>query len=512
MKRASLCVVVVAVSAFFLVAPFSTASAADMATKAPPPAAAKPSSPASCGSLWDFVATACPLTWYGITIYGTYDAGVGWQSHGAPFSPVYNVGASYLIGKMNRSSMWGLAPNGLSQSNIGIKATEPIGAGWSFVSDLEAGFNPYSLQFANGPGSLMANVHEPLNQQDISGDSSRAGQWYNSVGYVGVSSPTYGALTVFRQNSLTLDGVNAYDPMGGSYAFSPIGFSGMTCGVGDTEDCRFSTSVKYRLNVGMFRAAGLWQFGGYGQNNGADGAYQAQVGADISHLAGGTLSVDAIYSYVRDAVSLGLSGAPTNADGLPIAPFLPQFLTATISNDTSWMALAKYSNGPLNLYGGYEWIQYAPPSDPQTSFTDIGGYFISGFLASTATPNGSTAINNIAYTTGCAAGVSCNDKIVQVMWGGAKYAVTDKVDVSVGYYHYIQNNFFATGPNLGCSSSAHSQCSGTFDAVSGLVDWRFAAKWDAYLGCMFSQVNGGLANSYLQRNNFDPTVGVRFRF
>jgi len=29
---------------------------------------------------------------------------------------------------------------------------------------------------------------------------------------------------------------------------------------------------------------------------------------------------------------------------------------------------------------------------------------------------------------------------------------------------------------------------------------------------MFSQVNAGLSNGYLARNNFDPTAGVRFRF
>jgi len=511
MKRTSLGVV--GISAFFLVAQLNAASAAAMATKTPPPAAAaQTSSPTSCGSLWDFVATACPLTWYGVTLYGTIDVGGGWQSHGAPFSPIYTTGASYLIQKMNRKPLWSLAPNGLSQSNIGIKATEPLGGGWSFLFDVEAGFNPYSLQFANGPGSQYANVNVPLNQQDTNGDSSRAGQWYNSVGYVGVSSPTYGTLTVFRQNALTLDGVNSYDPLSASYAFSPLGFQGTTCGVGNTQDCRYSTSLKYRLNVGMFRVAGLWQFGGYAQNNAANGAYEAQIGADISHLASGTLSVDAIYSFVRDAVATSLTGNPLNANGLPIAPFTPQFLTATISNDTSVMALAKYTNGPLNLYGGYEWIQFAPPSDPQTSFTDIAGDFIAGFPASSASPNGSTAINNIAFTTGCAAGASCNNKILQVMWTGAKYAATDKVDVSVGYYHYIQNSFFATGSNVGCSSSAHSQCSGTFDAVSGVIDWRFAAKWDAYIGCMFSQVNGGLANGFLQRNNIDPTVGLRFRF
>ena len=502
----------IGISALLVAAPLGAASAADMATKAPPPAAAPASPPPSCGSLWDFVATACPLTWYGITVYGTIDVGGGWLSHGTPFSGTSAPGQDYLIQKNSNRARWGLAPNGMSQSNIGIKGNETIAPGWAFVFDLEAGFDPYSLRLADGPRSIAQNINVPLTSQNALADSSRAGQFYNSLGYLGVSSPTYGTLTVFRQNSLTLDGVLAYDPMGASYAFSPIGWQGTTCGVGDTEDCRYSTAVKYRVNVDMFRAAALWQFGGYGQNNASNGAYQGQVGADIHNLANGTLSVDAIYSYVRDAVAASLTGNPTNANGLPIAPFTPQFLTATISNDTSVMALAKYSHGPLNLYGGYEWIQYAPPSDPQTSFTDISGDTITGLLASSASPNGMTAINNIAYTAGCAAATVCHDKILQVAWVGAKYAVTDKLDVIGGYYHYSQNNFFATGPNVGCSSSAHSQCSGTFDAGSAVIDWRFAPKWDTYIGVMFSQVNGGLANGYLQRNNVDPTAGLRFRF
>jgi hypothetical protein len=32
--------------------------------------------PATCGSLEDFVVTNCPLTWSGITVYGTIDGGV----------------------------------------------------------------------------------------------------------------------------------------------------------------------------------------------------------------------------------------------------------------------------------------------------------------------------------------------------------------------------------------------------------------------------------------------------
>ena len=42
--------------------------------------------------------------------------------------------------------------------------------------------------------------------------------------------------------------------------------------------------------------------------------------------------------------------------------------------------------------------------------------------------------------------------------------------------------------------------------------WRFLPKWDAYIGTFFSQLNGGLDNGYLSRNNLATTAGVRFRF
>src|ERR1700731_398816 len=204
------------------------------------------SNPKVCTGLWDFITTSCELSWQGITIYGTVDAGGGWQSHGAPLDSRSAPGASYLIEKTNRSSRWSLAPNALSTSTIGIKGTEPIGGTFSAVFAVDAGFDPYSFKFSNGPGSLAANAGVPLNQQTANSDSSRAGQWYNGQGYVGVSSPTYGTLTVFRQNSLTLVAVFDYDPLGASYGFSPIGFQGITCGGGNTENCRNSASLKYR--------------------------------------------------------------------------------------------------------------------------------------------------------------------------------------------------------------------------------------------------------------------------
>ena len=469
------------------------------------PTAAAASTPKPCTDGWSFIATDCQLTWRGITVYGAIDAGFGWQSHGAPWDPRSAVGASYLIQKQNNSALWGPAPNALTNSFIGIKGTEPIGGNVSVVFALDAGFDPYSLRFSNGPGSVAANAGIPQNLATAFSDASRAGQWFNGQGFVGLSSPTYGTLTVFRQNSLTLDAVFDYDPFGASYGFSPIGFQGITCGGGNTENCRNSTSLKYRVNVGQFRAAALWQFGGYAQNNASNGAYQFQAGGDIPTWGNGVLSVDAIYSHVRDSVSLALAPGSNNANGVPIPPFLPQTLTATISDNEAVMLVAKYTNGPLKLYAGYEHIRYMAPSHPQTAFTSIAGNFLC--LGCDALNN--TNINNTAF------GVNgLGNKTFQVMWVGAKYAVTENVDVIGAYYHYIQNSFFGTaaGGPAPCSGTEHSQCAGTFDGISAAVDWRFAPKWDLYSGIMFTQVNGGLAFGFLQRNNIAPTVGLRFRF
>ena len=95
------------------------------------------------------------------------------------------------------------------------------------------------------------------------------------------------------------------------------------------------------------------------------------------------------------------------------------------------------------------------------------------------------------------------------MWTGAKYAVTDELDVIGAYYHYIQNSYFGTpaGGPLFCSTSEHPQCAGTYDAISAAVDWRFAPKWDLYFGMMFNQVHGGLGSGFFQHSNIDPVHG-----
>lgn len=92
-------------SAAIITSVAGAANAADLPIATKAPAVAAP--PATCGSIYDFFLTSCPLSWYGVTVYGTVDVGGGYQTHGAPFSPLYPSGASYLILPMNRLAMWG---------------------------------------------------------------------------------------------------------------------------------------------------------------------------------------------------------------------------------------------------------------------------------------------------------------------------------------------------------------------------------------------------------------------
>ena len=128
-----------------------------------------------------------------------------------------------------------------------------------------------------------------------------------------------------------------------------------------------------------FRVGGLWQWGGYDQGNGTDGMYQGQVGGDFNLFGGtpwaGTLSMDAIGSWAKDAVNLStFTGTCATFTKGPFAgqtgctSGLPKFYTntdlkATLSNNTGFLFTAKYKWQALTVYGGYAWLKQADPSD-----------------------------------------------------------------------------------------------------------------------------------------------------
>jgi len=479
-----------------LVAFAAVSQAADLPTKKAAPAAAKPNCYATFWTWLDSTAADCPLSAYGVTVYGTLDFGGGYMTNGTGFNRQYPTGVEELVSKNGNGGRWNLVPGGISQSVVGAKLSEHIFGDVSIVGMAETGFDPYTLQLANGPGSQVANNGNILQNQTGNGDSSRAGQIFNSQVNIGLSSKTFGTLLFGRVNGLTTDAVGAYDPMGGSYAFSPIGYSGATSGVGDTEDARYNTAFKYALSYNNLRASALVQVGGYEQGNASNGAYQVGVGADFYGF-----SVDGIFSHVTDAVALA-----NFSTGIAIAaPALMGNLKATLSNDQSVMLVGKYTWGPLKLFAGYEGIQFYNPSDNFAGgFNSIGGITI---------PAGQVTSNAFIDT-----------RRLDIMWIGAKYAIRDNIDITGAYYHYNQNNYNANpaancGPNttvpapgFSPQGSAGSKCAGTLDAVSAMIDYRPFKRVDIYGGLMFSQVAGGLANGYLKSNNVDPTVGLRIKF
>ena len=483
------------------------AQAADLPTKKTPPA---PPPATSCfASFYDYMNSTpqdCPLSYLGLTLYGQLDGGVGYSSHGTALNPAYPQGVAELISKASNGSRFQLVPNGLSQSNVGIKLREEILPGWAIVGDVNTGFDPYSLELANGPRSLVENNNLPINLQSANSDSSRAGQWDNTRAYVGVNNSTFGTLTVGRQYAFSADLVNSYDPMGGSYAFSMIGNSSTYVnGAGDTEVTRLNTSVKYQVAVNNFRAGAVWQFGGYEQGNGTNGAYQFDIGGDYAGF-----SVDGVYSYAKDAVALsnysGVTTGSVGAIGLPAGVTLDD-LKATLADINAGIIGVKYTHGPFKLFGGYEYAQFSNPSD-----TYPGGFQTLGDF--TVLPG---AVTSNAFT---------NNKILQVAWVGAKYAIRNDLEVTGAYYYASQNTYLAPGASAATAclpntkilngyhlqGAANSYCSGTLQAVSGLIDWRPLKRLDVYAGVMYSQAAGGLASGYLYTNNIAPTAGLRLSF
>jgi predicted porin len=485
----------------------SAAQAADLPTKKTPPVAAKPNCYATFMTWLDSTATDCPLTWVGITVYGAIDMGGGYETHASRFNKDYSNGVSELIAKTSGGARWQAVPNGLSQSNIGVKINEPIGdSPWAVVADVNMGFDPYSLQFANGPQSLVDNNGIAGGPgQSANADSSRAGLIDNTRAYIGLANKTFGTLTVGRQYAFSNDMANNYDPFGGSYAFSLIGTSATPVGgLGDTEDARYNTSVKYQVAYNGLRAGALWQFGNYTQENGSNGALQFDLGGDYAGF-----SVDAIYSHVNDAVFLSSLSAAT----LTAHPFAANDLGATIADIDSWAIAGKYKIGPFQAFAGYAYDRLTNPTDSYaineaaSGFNGIGGYTVPGNAA-------------IAKNINLAAYVAA--EALQTAWIGGKYAILSNLDFAAGYYEEWHNNY--TGSTTTCAGAtgnlANKACAGTLEAVSGMLDWRPWKRVDVYGGVMYSKASGGIANGYTHPNGTawtDPnntafTTGVRVNF
>jgi predicted porin len=480
--------------------------------------------PDACASGHEFATTDCTLTWHGITLYGAYDVGVGWVSHGLPENG-YNYEGESLVNRNGYEHRFLVAPNNLQQTGLGIRGKEEFLPGWSVVFNASTGINPQSGLLANASKTDIINNGLPRSSYSIAIDGARAGQPFNDEYYGGISSTHFGTLTFGRQRSLGTDAMLLYDPAGGSYAFSYIGYNGTMAGGGDTEDSRWDDALKYRLTYGPVHFGAMYKFA-----DGSAGCYSASAGwmaatctPEEAHnnaygfdLGGdsGKFSADFVFQHYNQAISV-LN--PLLGPQSPTQPY--QSTTDSINtnqiagtnlidpNDTVYgivtdnnaiMVAAKYKFDRFKFFAGYEYIWQNNPSNPLgVGASDQGGYYMSG-----------VEDNNLD-----------SEKLVNIWWTGVKYTYRSKTDFTFAWYEQRQNTF-RVPPTCSPSAGFRSSCAGTLDEGSFYVDHHFTKRFDGFAGIAYSYVSGGLAIAiphgpgvpYFSNNNCAPTVGGRFAF
>ena len=486
--------------------------------------------PDACASGKEFATTDCTLTWHGITLYGAYDIGVGWVSHGLPENG-YNYEGESLVNRNGYEHRFVVAPNNLQQTGFGIRGKVEFASGWSVVFNASTGINPQSGLLANASKTDIINNGLPRASYSYAIDGARAGQPFNDEYYGGVSSKLFGTLTFGRQRSLGTDAMLRYDPAGGAYAFSYIGYNGTMAGGGDTEDSRWDDAVKYRIAYGPVHFGAMYKFA-----DGSGGCYSASAGwtgatctPESAHnnafgfdLGGkvGKFSADAVFQHYNQAISVlnPLLGPQSQSPGQSFQSTTDSINTNPINggpdigpnlidpNDTVYgivtdnnavMVAAKYTLDQVKFFAGYEYIWQNNPKDPLgVGASDQGGYFMSG-----------VEDNNLD-----------SEKLVNIWWTGVKYTYRSKTDITFSWYQQRQNDFRV--PSTCTPASFRASCAGTLNEGSLYVDHHFTKRFDAFAGIAYSWVSGGLAIAiphgpgvpYNSNNNFAPTVGGRFTF
>ena len=480
--------------------------------------------PDACATGHEFATTDCALTWHGITLYGAYDIGVGWVSHGLPENG-YNYEGASLVNRNANSSRFLIAPNNLQQTGFGIRGKEEFVHGWSVVFNASTGINPQSGLLANASATQTINNGLPRSSYSYSIDGARAGQPFNDEFYGGVSSTHFGTLTGGRQRSLGTDAVLAYDPAGGSYAFSYIGYNGTVAGAGDTEDSRWDSALKYRIAYGPVHFGAMYKFA-----DGSGGCYSASATwtattctPESAHnnaygfdLGGehGKLSADIVYQHYNEAISVlnPLLGPQSltqpyqsTTNSINTNPITGVNLIGTtntvygiVTDNNGVLAAAKYAWNSFKFFAGYEYMWLNNPVNPLgVGASGQGGYILSG-----------VEDNNLD-----------SERRLQDWWSGVKYAVDPKTEVTLSWYQQRQNDFRV--PKT-CSVEAgfRASCAGTLNEGSLYLDRHFTKRFDGFTGLAYSYVTGGVAIAiphgpgvpYLHNSNFAPTIGGRFAF
>jgi predicted porin len=341
-----------------------------------------------------------------VTLYGILDDGIGY---------VHNSG-----GKSTQVQMM----LGMAGPRWGLKGNEDLGGGMAAVFDLENGFSV-------GNGKM-----------------NRTGTQFDRQAWVGLSSSSYGTVTVGRQYDPLTDQVQ---PLTADWVYGPIFAS-----PGDLDNyddsVRFNNSIKWTsASYSGLQVAGMYAFGGTpgtvssGQTWSAALGYHVgafALGAGLTHIDNGNDTLGLRGTSTSDS----LFNSPVNAGyassrSVSIARVVGEYKSATITAGLGY-SLSSYNRDAASTFAQNEHFHNA---------SIFGAYNITPAWTAGAGYNYTRAIGDAAATY----------HSVQI---GTNYSLSKRTQVYAiaGYVHAIGNQRDASG-NLQTAQAVV----GAFDIASG---------------------------------------------
>lgn len=224
--------------------------------------------------------TTCRIIFGGITLGASLTASA--QTSTLELSGQLGTGLTYTDNQVHDTTAFQMTDNLLHTSFFRLRGQEDIGNGVKVVFRLESG-----VALANGTAG---------------GKSAGGTTFWNRQSFVGVSTPSFGTLTLGRQFTASTDRairtLDVYQVDGSSLVVTPLALFGVNRFAGN--DTRSNNTVKYFVQAPGGVDAGL----SYAPDDGVSGKnYAAGLGYNAASFALG-----AIYTHYDDPTRIALNG------------------------------------------------------------------------------------------------------------------------------------------------------------------------------------------------------------
>ncbi|WP_206958015.1 porin [Trinickia acidisoli] len=353
--------------------------------------------------------------------------GVAGAAHAQSSVTLYGViddSLTYVHNAAGDKSQWSLGNNSggdLAGTRWGIKGQEDLGGGLAAIFQLENGFDPSN-------GSLQQNGRE-----------------FGRQAFVGLTSQTYGTLTLGRQYDPVVDlvqGITADNYFGSSFA---------TPGDVDNYDnsSRTDNAIKYLSpNYAGFQIEGMYALGGV-----AGSTESGQTWSIAAAYNNGPLGLAAGYFHADNSNTL-TNGVRTTWGGTSGGTFDSNINEGYISAKSIGIArlAAQYAVGPFTMGASYSNAQYKP--DGFSTFGSTEKYNVgNGFFNYQATP---ALLLGLGYTYTKSSGDTSATYHQASL--GADYSLSKRTDVYLvgAYQHASGNTSNGTGGAVAATASIGS--------------------------------------------------------